>query len=269
MPETETTQETTETKVEAESQSTQAETQTPADPQEERLDRIVAQRLGKYAARTERAESESRELRERVANLEGRVQERQAQTPQTTQQYYTHEQLQSAVDSGRITPAAMAQQLAWQQKEAGKQELRQEFKQESVRDAAAKEVREYLDKLPVLSGDTPEFHKVRTSAAEISDEMGLPVTDPRVQRRALREVFGTPDKLAKISAARDFDRANADRHTEMGGGGGRPVESKKDDPLKQVGETWLNYWKPRVTPEKLKELAYREIALRSTRRTQR
>lgn len=270
MAENETTTE-TETPVEqAEDSSQVQETQQTADPQEGKIERIIAQRLGKYAERTKAAEESAAQYRERLARVEGQLAERQAPPPQQQQpQFYTHEQLQTALDNGRITPAAMAAQLAWQQKEAGKQELRQELSQASVRDAAIKEVRLYLDRVPQLGSDSSqEFQNVRRSAQEIAEETGWPVSDPRVQRRALREVFGSPDKLTKVSDAREFDRQHADRHVEMGGGGSRPAD-KKDDPLKQVGDTWLNYWRPRVSAEDLKRMAAREVTLRSQRRIQR
>lgn len=239
--------------------------ETAPDPTEERLDRIVAQRLGKYAARTERAETEARDLRERLANVEGQLRGREQAQPQ--QQVYTQDQLQTLLDAGRITPAQMAGQLALQAKEQSKLEMRQEFRQEARRDDAHKEVRDYLAKIPALGTDTsPEFQKVRNAAFEIAEEMGVDVRDPRVQRRALRETFGTLDRISNVSAAREFSRANADTHTETGGGGGRDTQPKKDDPLKQVSKDFLTYWTPRVTPERLKEMAAKEVERRSLRR---
>ncbi len=232
----------------------QAPETAPADPQEERIDRIVAQRLGKYAARTREAEAQVREYADRVARLEGRV---DAQAPKPAApaqpQMWTPEQLQAAVDQGRITPAQMADQIAWQRIQQGKTEIRQEIRQENRNQAALSEVNQYIAKMPALtSTSSPEFRKVAAAAQEIADEMNLPIQDARVQRRALRETFGTLDRIADVRSAREFDREHADTHAASGSGGGR-TEPRTKDKLAGIPPAQIAFWKAKNYSQKMME----------------
>lgn len=180
--------------------------------------------------------------------------------PAQAAQFYSPEQLQVAVDNGKITPAAMAAQLAWQAKETGKREMKAEFAADQRRGSALTEVNQYLDKIPALGNQSStEFGKVRRAAFEIADEMGLDVTDPRVQRRALRETFGTLDRVAQTTQLRDFDRKHADTsiETASGGGGRQPA----NDPLKNVPKPLMDHWKTRgfSVEEMKKQLPYVDL----------
>ena len=227
-----------ETETQTETPNTEVAQQTEADPVEEKLDRIVAQRLGKYAERTRTAEAEAGMLRERVARLEG-----QAEKAKATPAVYTVQQLQAAVDAGQISPALMADQIAWQRTEQAKREVRQEFVREQKVGTASNEIHQYTEKVPaLLDSASDEYRRVYRAAAEIAEELDRPVTDPIVQRRALREVLGGLDKVAAVKAERQFDRANADTHAEAGGGGA-PV--KGGDPLKHIDPVRMAFWKQR------------------------
>ena len=220
--------------------------ETPGSQTEDTLDRIIAQRLGRYAERTKRAEEDALLLRERVARLEGeaasKAQTTQQQTPQT--QFYTQDQLQKFVDEGKISLAQMSGQLALQAKELAKQEMRAELAQTSRVTSAQAEINEYISKLPKLNDTaSPEFQKVTRVAWEIAGELGLDVKDARVQKRALREAFGPLDRITSAERTREYDRRHADTHTETGGGGG--TRQTQADPLKTVEPARIEFWKSR------------------------
>ena len=122
--------------------------------------------------------------------------------------------------------------------------MKQEFQTQEKTRTATQEIRTYLDRVPSLANQSsPEFTKGALVAWEIGDELGLPVSDPRVQRRALREVFGTPEKLTETGRVQEFGRTQAATHTEISGGG-QSVTGKHTqvDPLKDVDQRYLQEW---------------------------
>lgn len=154
---------------------------------------------------------------------------------------WTETELQALVDQSRITPAQMASQLAMQTAAASEQRILQRIEQQEVVRSATAEVEGYLTKIPALADQTsPQFHDVSRAAREISRDMNLPVTDPRVQKQALRSTFGSLDKLATVSREDDYRRRQADTHVEQGGGGGAAPPGK--DPLKDVHPAYLAEW---------------------------
>jgi hypothetical protein len=222
------------------------------DPQEQRLDRIVAQRLGKYAARTQAAEQEVRELRDELMRTQGRIQQ-QAPPPPPKPVTYSPQQLQALVDQGQITPAIMADQLAWQRAEQGKVETLTTWNQQQRVQSALGEVNQYIGKMPALTNTgSPEFGKVARAAAEIAEEMSLPIQDPRVQRRALRETFGSLDSLTRTQGATEFNRTHADTHAESGSGGGRQT-TKAPDPLAGIPKAQVDFWRSKNYSQKMME----------------
>ncbi len=208
----------------------------PLEPGGKRFKEVIAQKNA--------AEQQVVEMRERVARLEGAEQARRP-TPQNPpqQQVFTPAQLQALVDQGQITPALMADQLAYQRQKEGEERMMQRLKFERIATTAMSEVQQYIQKMPALSNtSSAEFQKVAAAAQEIAEELQLNIQDPRVQRRALRETFGTLDRLAQAGQAREFDRAHADTHSASGGGGG--AQPKKDkDPLAGVSKQQIDHWK--------------------------
>jgi len=199
------------------------------------------------------AERQLAEMRDRVSRLEGVVQRPAPSAPAPTQQTYTPQQLQALVDQGQITPALMADQLAWQRQVQGNAQLLQMLKWQKTAETALGEVTQYIGKLPALTNtSSPEFQKIAASAAEIAEEMGLTVQDPRVQRRALRETFGSLDKLVVAGRAADFNRTHADTHAETGGGGSAPPK-KGADPLAGVSKQQIDYWRSKGYSQKRME----------------
>lgn len=213
-------------------------------------------RFDEVYRRMKDAERREGETRERLANVEGRLQaaQPQAQPPQ----FYTQEQLQALVDTGRITPAVMANQLAWQHRVGLKQELKQEFAQERKQSTALDEVKTYITKVPGLSDTTSrDFSRVAAAAREIADDTGMSMDDPRVQRRACREVFGPIETITDRQKTRDFSRQHADTFVETGGGGGT-TEDGKPDPLKGISKEYIKHWESRgyTREQMVKEAPY-------------
>lgn len=188
------------------------------------------------------SQREAAALREENARL--KAERAKAPTP-AAEKFYTHQELQKMADAGQITPAQASAQLAWQERQLAKREIRTELQQERRNETALGEVQQYMRALPKLRDVTStEYVKVRTAAEEIAAEMDLDITDPRVQRRALRESFGTLDKVTATAKTREFARQNADTHAETGRGGGSE-DTQKKDPLKGVPSHYLEHWKRR------------------------
>lgn len=159
-------------------------------------------------------------------------------TPPAAPQTYTPQQLQTMVDAAQITPAQMAAQLVIQGKAEAKAEMRQEWQTQQRSGRANDEVREYLKRAPALMNpSSAEFAKVSSAAWEIADELGLEVQDPRVQRRALREVMGALDKVPTVST-----RAPAP-YAETQSGGGSSTQRPAESIFKGIPEWQLAYWR--------------------------
>lgn len=203
----------------------------PLEPGGERFEQVYA--------RMRQSERDAMELRERLAALE-----RQAKPAQPTVQFYSDTQLQAAVDQGKITPAQMASQLALQAKELGKTEIRQELRLETRRTEAAREVDQYIDKRPaLLDTGSEDFRRVARAAREVAEDMNLDVTDPRVQRRALRETLGTLDRIATVTTLTNHNRQHSDTHAETGRGGGHSTTPAATDALlKTVPKPLMAQW---------------------------
>lgn len=180
-----------------------------------------------------------------AARLQGELDASRRQQPQQTQQqpqFYTPNDLQALLDQGKITPAVMTAQIAWQERQIAKQEMRQEFFQAERLRTAGAEVNRYLSEMPKLSDTgSEEFRRVNVLTREIADELQLPAEDPRVQRRALQIAFGPVDKLVKSRVASETTRTQSDTYVESGGGG-RGVPQVSKDPLKDIPTSYKAHW---------------------------
>lgn len=204
------------------------------------------ERFNEVYGRMKDAERREADMRERLARVEGaqQAQQKPPQQPQT----YTNEQLQALVDQGRITHAQMADQIAWQRQQQGEQALETKLNMRERSRNAFQEVETYLSKVPALADQSsPTFREVAKSAREISTDLGRDVSDPIVQRLALRATLGPVEKLTATRQARDYDRQHADTFTETGGrgGGAEPVKPNGGDPLKGVDPAYIAEWKRR------------------------
>ena len=211
-------------------------------------------RFNEVYGRMKSAERETMELRDRLARVEGQQQILSRPVAPQQKTYYEPQELQVLVDQGRITPAVMADQIAWQRQQQGNQQVLQTMRWQETARTALTEVNQYIEKMPALtSTSSPEFGRVAKAAHEIAEEMGLTVQDPRVQRRALRETFGTLEKLTKVDTAGRFNREHADTHAETGGGGGRQESGGKADPLKGIPKAQIEFWRSKNYTQKQME----------------
>jgi hypothetical protein len=180
-------------------------------------------------------------LRGENERLRSSQQQPQPQKPQEA--WFTAEQLQAYVDRGQITPAKAAEQLAWQQAQLAQREMLQTQATQSRLMDAGREVNQYKAKIPALNNPTSsEMLRVKEAVYEVAADMGLPANDLRVQRRALRETFGSLEKLTKTSEVREVSRRSADTHAETSStAGGNRAPSK--DPLATVPQRYKDHWK--------------------------
>ena len=220
-------------------------------------------RFEEVYARMKAAEDREREKDARLARLEGAVQQRQPQQPQQ----YTSEQiasyLQTQVDQGQITPMAAANALS--QFNAQQAATRTAMQVEGYRvqanklQAAGAEVNAYMDRVPALRDtNSADFIKVRDAAYEASEDMGLPVTDLRVQRVALKQVYGSLSKMAKVEGDREQSRRASLPHVETTTNGGNRAPAKGGDTAWKEGipDKQMKYWKERgYTEQQMKDEA--------------
>ncbi len=216
-------------------------------------------RFNEIYARMKRAETEARELRDRTARLEGAEQARQRPAQQPTPQFFTPEALQGYVDAGRISPAQMANQLAWQQAQVAQA---QAIKLQQVKqglDTAEQTVRQYMSKIPDLRNqNSSEFKRIETACHKLGTRMGLPPTDIRVQEAALETVYGGLDQVERRTAIRDQDRRSRVPHAETasyGAGGGEPA-AQDANPLAGIPQEQIDFWtRMKYTPKRMAEEA--------------
>ena len=224
----------------------------PLEPGGERYEQVWA--------RMRQAERDAEEARQRADTAERKV----AQPAPPAITFYTPDQLQTAVDQGRITATQASAQLALQAKEQAKTELRGELQYETRRTEAAREVDQFIARKPALMDTaSDEFRRVAALARDVAADTGLALTDPRVQRQALRQAYGSVDRLQTTARTEAHARTHADVHAETGRGGGAPAPAAPDA-LKHVPQWWVDYWRPRVANEK--ELAERAKFYRPTRK---
>ncbi len=201
-------------------------------------------------ARFEEVYARMKQAEERAARMEGALAQAQQQhqlVPQQSQ-FIDPAQLQALVDQGRITPMQAADVLSRQNAQhyatqttlAAVQAQQLNTKIQS----AATEVNQYIDKLPVLRDtNSAEFGRVRDEAYRLAEDMNLPVQDFRVQRAALRATFGSLERMASASQARQQSREASLPHTETTVGSRATTPAAKGaDPLKDIDPTYLDYW---------------------------
>lgn len=215
----------------------------PLDPGGKRFQEVYGDWRTEQAAR-QRLEAENAALR---------TQQQPRQQPQVQ---YTPDQiatyLQTQVDQGAITPMAAANYLS--QFNAQQVATRTAIQVEQVRTQTTKlqqagvEVNQFMERVPALRDtNSADFAKVRDAAYAVSDDMNLPVTDLRVQRRALREVYGSLDKVAKADGERESSRRASLPHVETTTGGTRSTAPVKGEEAwkKDVPAAYLSFWKQR------------------------
>jgi len=202
-------------------------------------------------ARFEEVYSRMKQAEERAARMEGMLQQaQQQQRPQQTGPVYVDpNQLQALVDQGRITPMQAADILSKQNAQAAAtQTTLQAVQMQTLAtklQAAKTEVDQYISKVPSLrDNNSQEFQKVADEAYRLSEDMGLPVTDLRVQRAALRATYGSLERMTASSQRRQQSRTDSLPHVETRTGGVRTPAAQTNgaDPLKDVDPTYISFW---------------------------
>ena len=222
----------------------------PLAPGGPRFEEVYRQMKEERDARI-RAEADAAALRQQM-------QPRQQQSA-----YVTPDQLQALIDRGQITPMQATDFLSKQNAQlAATQTTTAAIQMTQLNakvQAAATEVNQFIEKMPTLRNTaSPEFQKVADAAYALSDDMNLPVTDFRVQRAALRQVYGSLDRVAGGDRARQQTRDASLPHVESGVSGGRTVSKPAggDEALKGVSQHYIDFWTKRgYTKEQMIEEA--------------
>lgn len=222
----------------------------PLEPGGKRFQEVYGDWRKEQAAR-ERIEAENAALR---AQLQPRQPQPQQFTPEQVAAY-----LQQQVDQGQMTPMAAANYIAQMHAQraatATALQVEQARTQAQKLQSAGTEVNAFIDRIPALKDvNSADFKKVSDAAYSASDDMGLPVSDLRVQRRALREVYGSLDKMAKAEGEREVSRRASLPHVETTTGSARVVVKGSDDAWKKdVPVEYIEHWKRRgYTEEQMK-----------------
>ena len=205
-------------------QATEPESPHPLDPGGQRFGEVYR---------------DMQEARREAARLQGELDKVRQPARPAEPQFYSPNDLQGLVDSGRITPAVMTAQIAWQERQIAKQEMRQEWTQHEQMKGAGAEVTQYMAAIPKL-GDamSDERRRVDSMVREIAAEMNTTMDDPRAQRRALQIAFGTLDKVTKPKVT----MTQAESYVETAGGGGVKKPATSGDPLKDVPAAYKTHW---------------------------
>jgi len=218
-------------------------------------------------ARFEEVYARMKQAEDRVARVEGMYQQAlNQQRPQPQGPVYVDPtQLQALIDQGRITPMQAADVLSKQNAQyAATQSTMAAIQAQQLNSklqSASQDVNGYLDKIPSLRDNaSQDFQRVSAEAYRVSEDMGLPVTDLRVQRVALRAVYGPLEKMQAAAQARQQSRDASLPHTETSVGtsvGSRQAPVVKGgDPLKDVDPTYIKFWQGRgYTREQMVEEA--------------
>ena len=179
------------------------------------------------------------EARREAARLQGELDKVRQPAQPAQPQFYSPNDLQGLVDAGKITPAVMTAQIAWQERQIAKQEMRAEWTQHEQMRGAGAEVTQYMAAIPKL-GDamSDERRRVDGIVREIAAEMNTTMEDPRAQRRALQIAFGTLDKVTKQKVV----VTQPEPYVETAGGGGSKKPATGGDPLKDVPASYKTHW---------------------------
>ena len=179
------------------------------------------------------AKAKAEMLERRIAEIET------ARTQPTAPATYTAAQLQAMVDAGRVTPMAASDQLAWQRAEESRLRGQQDAEQRQLVQEAQADIDRYLVAKPDALGDP----RVLTAARQLMRETGWRETDPRLARRALREVYGAPERVETTQRQQEASRqAGAGSPVEGRSGGGASGGGNANDPLKGAPQYLTEFW---------------------------
>ena len=197
--------------------------------------------LAPGGVRFEEVIREKNELKAEVAALRAAATQK-PEPVKPAEPMYTVEQMQQGLDAGRITQAQMADRIAWQRGEGLRQQVMQEITLGQRRATALTTVNQYRDHVPALDNpNSSEFVRAARVAADLADELGWDIRDPRLQALALKQVFGPLDKMTTNDRTREYARQHADTAIETRGGGRATAPAA--DPFKEVPKPLMEEWK--------------------------
>ena len=205
--------------------------ETPAD-EEGGTPTIPKPRFDEVLTRAKASEQEVRDLKARVHGLESKA----TQTPQTP----TLEQVLGAYDKGQITEIQKDQWVHYLAKEGAKQEFGMAIQGASMLTRAQSTTAEYVKAMPTLSDTaSPAW---RTLSETYRELLSLGHADGVVtQAMALRMAFG-PLKGPGQAVNQEPPRSRSDTFLEGGSSGGGHMTNERD-PLKDVPEKQIAFWK--------------------------
>lgn len=224
--------------------------ETPAD-QEGATPTIPKPRFDEVLNRAKAAERDVQDLRARVQTLE-----RPAAPATPAQPIPTLEQVQTAYDRGQLTEGQKDQWLVYFAEERAAQKMGRAFTQVSAMTRAQATSDEYLRVMPTLSDfGSKEFKALSETYAELMGE-GHP-HGVETQAKALRMTFGPVRRVTE--SAPDHTRERADTFLEGSGGGGRMAT--ETNPLKDVSERQIAYWKKQglTKAQMVKEASFQSV----------
>lgn len=198
---------------------------------------IPKPRFDQVLDRAKAAERDVQELRARVQTLETRP-----ATPATSaQEIPTLEQIQLAYDRGQLTEQQKDQWLVYHAEERATARLTNTITQVASMTKAQTTTADYLKAMPTLSDmGSEDFKALSATYAELMVKGRS--HNVETQADALRMTFGPLTRIKeKDSPSPDHTRQRADTFLEGAGGGGRMANEK--DPLKDVSERQIAYWK--------------------------
>jgi hypothetical protein len=160
-----------------------------------------------------------------------RLEERLNQAPQATEAAKpvppSREQLQAWVDGGQITQSDMDREIARQDREAIKAELRTELTQEFSTREQLKTIKSqfdaYVKSRPDVKAEGTEDRRRFQEEFQALIDLGQPA-DMRTEVVAMRAAFGSLDRVQETT------RQRRETHAETGGAGSGPAGGSTKEP---------------------------------------
>lgn len=165
------------------------------------------------------------------------------QPAQPTFQFYSRDQLQRAVDEGRITANDMADQLALQQREQLRVDMLNTMQEQQRTQKITQDLSQYDALVPGWRQEGTEANRRAVPEYARLLNMGFPNSDA-TRLLALEHTFGSIQRIQEARATRV--RTNQERQTPPASGrrgGAPPSAQSQKDPLKLVSRGELNEYK--------------------------
>jgi hypothetical protein len=180
------------------------------------------------------------------------------ETPPEKPTIWTKEQVQTAIDGGRVSVLEGAVFLAKQEFQQDLEAREKKKAEQQPQEKALAEVNEFISVIPQIAVEgSEERRKVAAEVRRIMAEDGVPY-DYITQRRAVRAVFGTladQKKRAEVDRATRSGLRPAPVDAGGGGGGGGGANGKVD--LAKAPATMVASWDSEGADQATRERRYR------------